>query len=1042
MNQANGTGLTIKTDKDGQYQFSALDPGAYSIEIRKTGFQARSVRDVDVKATEESTISATLYVKDIDVNFDVHEVTPGTTLNKNDATIQTNLRNHTLDFIPMGTTSLVPSGSRNFARFALLAPGITRVLGQNEFAANGHRGRDNAFLVDGVWNMDNTVTLPALLAPPEAVQELLIQVVPFSAEFGGKVGAQVNAITKSGSNNYHGELWEFYRGSALEPLSLQSRRAGLTSSPRLVDNQFGASAGGPIIRNKTFFFGAFEGNRQRQAPKPFGSVTIPTAAGLASLSAVPLRTAGGTVPAQTPESRQTMIDQLSFLNSVYPQISRYDSLSTMTVNSTPIEVGTYNPLIPQNQNLWYGLVRLDHQLSSKDRLSYRVHIDNRDSPLSTGNLAFGELWGADSKYFAQNHSLSYTRTVNQSLVNEFRFAYTRLDPSFIERDPVSPTVTLSGLFTIGGSASFPQERREQSYQLQDVVSYNVNRHSFKFGMDLNRINLFNNAAPNSKGTWLFSNLQTFMNNQPTSLTQLVSSASTFTFNQLKQSYFVQDDIRLRPSLTVNLGLRYETTSIPLGYFGATDPIVLAAGVQGEVKRDTNNWAPRVGFAYSPAHSDGILGKVLGGGKGSVRGGFGVGYDVLFYALLGNPAANYPRSNTQVTNSGLSDVFPTLAPKTSVPVFSAGSQFVNIPSDAQNPTSNYWSLSVQRELKDSIVVEVGYSGNRSYHLIRQGQANPGITSQAKADAVIAGCTATNLSSCQEPAGFPQSVSRLDTTIGSRVLLETTGQSTYNAGYIQVSKRSSFGLQFGANYTWSANISDSEEYANDISSVDGGIAGSSPQVPQNFMDRRREKARSAFDRPQRLTFHESYSIPFFSDAPKALRHVFANWQVSAFTEIQSGQPFTITVGTDTLGAGTLTPGRPDLNPGGILLYDPTTQNLRTFTIPLDGTGIVTAPHVTDPVTNKVTFLKNSMPTGGTLARNSLRGPGFSNTNLSLMKRITLNGERSLELRGDFINVFNHDNFPNPDGNMSHTTFGKQVFMPLTDARQVLLGVKIRF
>jgi hypothetical protein len=175
--------------------------------------------------------------------------------------------------------------------------------------------------------------------------------------------------------------------------------------------------------------------------------------------------------------------------------------------------------------------------------------------------------------------------------------------------------------------------------------------------------------------------------------------------------------------------------------------------------------------------------------------------------------------------------------------------------------------------------------------------------------------------------------------------------------------------------------------------------------------------------------------------ALRQVFAGWQVSGFTEVQSGQPFTITVGVDTLGAGSATPGRPNLNPGGILIYDPTTSNLRTFTIPLDGTGIVTAPHVT-AANGKVTFLKNSMPTGGTLGRNTFRGPGFSNTNMSLMKRITLRGERTLEVRGDFINVFNHDNFPNPDANMSHTTFGKQVFVPLTDARQVMLGVKVRF
>ena len=171
------------------------------------------------------------------------------------------------------------------------------------------------------------------------------------------------------------------------------------------------------------------------------------------------------------------------------------------------------------------------------------------------------------------------------------------------------------------------------------------------------------------------------------------------------------------------------------------------------------------------------------------------------------------------------------------------------------------------------------------------------------------------------------------------------------------------------------------------------------------------------------------------------------MSGFTELQSGMPFTIRTGVDTVGnliglsSITSSSGRPDYNPGGILLQDPATGNLRTFTIPLDGTGIVTAPHVTNP-SGTITILRNSMPGGGTLGRNTFRGPGYASFNMSLMKRIDLPGDRQLQLRGDFINVFNHDNFPNPDGNMSSVTFGKQIWRPLTDTRQVLLGVKLAF
>jgi hypothetical protein len=1032
---------TKKTDEEGRYRFVAVRPGVYTIEFKKSGFQPSSTKDITVITSVEQTVDRDLTVAGSPSSV-VVSAAPEPMLMKSSGSIQMTLPGRTLDLTPLGTSSLYPAGARNMGRYALFAAGVVRVAGQNEFSTNGHRGRENNFMMDGVDNNDNTVTLPALFAPPEAIQEFQVQIATYSAEFGRNMGAQVNAVTRSGTNNFHGDVWEFYRGNALEPLSLQSRRSGLTSSPRLVDNQFGGDIGGPIIKGKTFFFGLIQGNRQR-APKPFGLVTIPTAAGLASLTSVPLRTASGSIAAQTPASRQTMLDALSFLNSVYPKISHYDSFSTVTVNSTPVEMGSYNPLVPMDQNFWYGLARIDHQITPNDRISYRVHIDDRNSPLSNGNLAFGEQWGTDSSTLAQNHALSYTKSIGETFVNEMRLSYTRLAPVFTEHDPVSPTVTLTNLFTIGGLSTYPQERLEQTYQFQNISTFSVNRHSLKIGLDQDRTHLFNNNAPNSKGTWQFNNFADFLNNQANQLTQLVSAPAVYSFTQLKQAYFFQDDIKVSRSFTANLGLRYESTSVPLGYFGATDPVVLASNVPGPGKRDKNNWGPRVGFAYSPTSSDGILGALFGGGRSVVRGGFGIGYDVLFYNLLSNPAANYPRTNTQTnTAPTLVDVFPTLLPKTNVVTFSPTATFVNLPSDTQNPTTNYWSLSLQRQLSSNFIVEVGYSGNRSYHLLRQGQANPGILTQAKADAVIAGCTATNLTSCQDPAGFPTSPARQDPSLGSRTLLEATGQATYNAGYVQVDKRLSHGLQFGANYTWSSNISDSEEVFADSTATDGGIAASSPQVPQNYLNRGAEKARSVFDRPHRFTVHESYAIPFFSGAAKFLQLAFADWQVSGFTELQSGQPFTITVGADTLGSGTAVPGRPDFNPGGIMTADPVTGNFRTFVIPLDGTGIVTAPHVTNTTTGAVTFLKNSMPAGGTLGRNTFRGPGYSNTNVSLMKRFKLPKETTLEVRGDFLNFFNHDNFQNPVSNMSSANFGKNIFVPLTDARQVLLGAKFRF
>lgn len=496
-----------------------------------------------------------------------------------------------------------------------------------------------------------------------------------------------------------------------------------------------------------------------------------------------------------------------------------------------------------------------------------------------------------------------------------------------------------------------------------------------------------------------------------SLQQAVSE-STFDSDQWNHAYFFQDDVKVTPKLTLNAGLRYEYSTIPFGFFGATDPAIRAVGVPGPVQADNNNWAPRLGLAYSPD------------ARTSIRGGFGVGYDVLFYQILANTANNYPRIVTSTTSApATANLFPTLAPKeTTIPPLSPSTTFVNMPEDSQNPTTNFWNLSVQRELGTDYLVELGYSGNRSYHQIRQRDANPGVlTSEHAARAIATGNP--------NPPGF--SISRLNPSWGPRLLLETAAKGVYHAAYLKFDKRMSKGLLIGANYTWSANFSDNDE-------AFGGndIVASSPQVPQNFFNYRNEWSRSAFGRPHRLAVHYIYEIPSFSREP-ALERIFGGWQVAGFTELQSGQPFTIRTGADTVGTlAAAFPGRPNYNPGGMLSKDPDTDDLRTFRIPLDGTGIVVAPMGPNGI------LANSMPGGGNLGRNTFRGSSFQNWNFSLLKNISIKENWRVQLRADFINLWNHNNFQNPVATMSSTTFGANTANLLTDTRQILASAKIRF
>src|SRR5262249_11534171 len=262
------------------------------------------------------------------------------------------------------------------------------------------------------------------------------------------------------------------------------------------------------------------------------------------------------------------------------------------------------------------------------------------------------------------------------------------------------------------------------------------------------------------------------------------------------SYFFQDDLRATQNLTLNLGLRYQYSTVPLGFFGATDPNIQAAGVPGPVQPDKKNWAPRFGFAYSPKGPG-----LLGNGNTVVRGGFGIAYDVLFYNILVVNDANYPRVLSSVLNQP-DNLFPTLAPKVAtVPPFDPLLAFVNSPVHTVHPTTNFWTLSVQRQLGVNHVFEVGYSGNRSYHQIAQGQANPPILTAAQAATVIA---------TQNPDNIPKpQPRRLNPNWNSRTLIASTAKAAYEAFYVKFDRRMSKNLMVGANYTFSGTWSDNDE-----------------------------------------------------------------------------------------------------------------------------------------------------------------------------------------------------------------------------------------
>jgi len=989
---------TAVTNETGFYRVPALEPGRYSVLIEVPGFSSAENKDIRVQTSQEVTFDVGIKVSTVTETVDVTAESAAVLLNKSNPTIGYTATARQAVDLPL-------SASRDVNNLALLSPNTFQAPGSTGISANGNRARNNNFTIDGSDNNDISVTLSTTPVVPEAVAEFQNQTNPYNAEFGRNSGAQLNVITRSGTNQFHGDLFEYYRGSTLNSRDNLEKAAGRTDPTRENRNQAGFALGGPIVGGKTFFFILGQIDRTRTGGTQGATITVPTQAGFAALRGVPLR------DGQSAASRQAVLDNLGFLTGIYSQDLLFRNVRTTPVNGVPIEIGQINVPRSQPDDRWNTLVRLDHRFSARDSATARLIYNRRNVQNFSSNTQFGPLFAAQQNTDDSNLALSEIHIFSGDTLNEARFSYIRRNLQFPENDPESPTTTITGLFTRGGSANFPQGRIQNSFQFSDVLTHHRGRHVFKVGADIRRIVLDNEAAFDSKGTFAFSNLQDYLNNVAASFQQALQTSS-FTARQWQSFWFAQDDFRVTPELTLNLGLRYELTSVPLGFFGAEDPESLGALVPPPVQRDSNNIAPRVGFNWSPKSGGGLLGN----GQTVFRGGYGRSFDVLFYNILTVNGSNYPRVVVGEQRI-VTDVFPNLAPVSGTAVFNPLATYVNTPEDAENPEVDFYSLSVQREIGRDFLVEIGYTGNRGRHGINQLQANPAVLTPAQA-ALVAETRNVN--------AIPGTQARRESpAVGSRVLIATTAKASYNGGFVSVNKRMSHGIQFGASYTLSRLMSD-----NDESLGVGLITDGSPQVPQDYRNIDAEWSLSAFDRTHRFVVNYIWEVPLFRNSRNGvLRSVLGGWQIAGVTQAQSGQPFTVFTGVDSNGNGTAGGDRPNLVPGCSPLPDPDTGDFKTF-LPNDCFAV---PRGTNGLP-----LANSLGNGN-LPRNSFRAAGFWNTDVSLSKKFSISDD-AVTVRADFLNVFNQDEYGLPVANISSVSFGQN----LRDwgQRSITLGLKYSF
>ena len=982
-NTQTGLERTTTTNESGAFRIGGLPVGTYNVRVVGTGFSPTTKEGVQVSTAVDTALDFDLTPGTVEATVDV--TSSGELLETTQSQVVKTVSQQQILELP---------GRNSLNGLALLNPGV--LPNQNGrpgsgFAVNGNRTRSNNFTIDGANNNDQSLSIPRQNLPPEAIQEFQIITNTFAAEFGRNAGSYVNQITRSGTNQFTGSAFWTWGGNGLDALTTNQQRtynaniaAGVSEERALrnsrsvtVDNIYGGTFGGPIVKNHTFFFTSLDFQDFR--------TTVSSAARVA-LSPLAVQRL------QYPGRTGVVPQSLSFLLNNFPVANDPTSQGSLTLTGTtalaacpasdptscnvlPLQVFNRGATggIPYGNDFDRWLMKVNTRLFKSDQLSFRYLVDRFNDPGSPTSIVGQEI-GQKSR----NDSF----TINDSIIisprwlNEARFTYSRRDIQFPENLDFAFSVGGTSAFTLGNT-NFPQYRTDNVYEITDNISFTPQNHAFKFGYNLLIYKLASFFAPNFDGTVTYGSIVNFLTDTNASYSRYAGDGLTDA-TTYENSWFIQDDWRVNEDLTLNLGLRYEYVTAPYGFFS-------------EAKPDINNFAPRLGFAWNP--------KNFLGGRFVMRSGFAIAYDQVFQNILLNNSRNYPRGvNVAFTNiSGQLPFINLPAPPTPAQ-YTGDPKLLPLRLFAPNervkqPMSTQWTFGIQYQLFNDFVFKADYIGTKGSNLVREIETNYGFTTAAGGTGL-----------------------RLDPTRGSILVGQGIANSIYHAGQFTLERRftkvnffgSSLGnLVFNANYTYSSFISESDD-------VLGGQANRTlPADPRNpGLDR----ARSAFDQPHRFVLNFVWETPnFFKDssnffAKQIGSRLFGGWQISGVATYASGTPFSVLNANNALG---ILPGqistvegsqRVSVNPSGIY-------------------PLVSTP--TAPVANAY-FIVNAANSGilGSLGANTERTGGTQNWNMAAVKNIRTFGERQrLQFRVEVFNVFNHRNFTvipsNTIGNTVNTT-----------------------
>ncbi len=1015
-NDATSVENTAQTTSAGDYRFENLPAGTYTLTVNAPGFNKAEVKNITINVSVTATSNVTLAVGQSSTTVTVSEAAAA--IDTTTAQVQTTFESKQLSDLPSTSTG---SGVLNLS---LLSPGVSTSgavgVGSGP-SVGGQRPRNNNFTIEGIDNNSGSVTGPVVTVPNDAVAELSVLQNQYSPDFGHSSGGQFNEVVRSGTNAFHGSAFDYFQNRNLNAADNLAAVDGTPLHPRFDDNRFGGTVGGPIKRNKLFFFVDYEYNPIGQAGSA-GLIYAPTAAGYSVINsssginqnnlkilqqylgtaptAVSAASIGG-YPLMSPKT-------INPSNCTVKGLAACPEYDQVAIGGTPIPIGQISIATPSFTNNEFGVGSLDWNISEKDSLRLR-YVLNRTGAIDTA--------ASLPTFFVTNPTNAYLATLSEyhnfspTVINEFRFGYNKFNSPDVIGNQTFPGLDqfpnlvfneLGGV-QIGPDSNAPQYTIQNYYQLTDNVTWNKGKHSIKVGFDGERNISPQSFTQRSRGDYEYNYLSDYLNDfTPDYIAQRSAGNPIYWGNRWLWGWYANDNWKVTPNLTLNLGVRYEYDTVPAGE--GLQALNAVANVPGLItfaapQAQKNNIMPRVGFAYSPGTS----------GKTSFRGGFGINYDVLFdnLGLLTLPPE---LSTTQdVTGSGGSNFLasgglPPNGPSANFTTAQARSLTAGYVPNVQRPESYQWNFGIQHEFGSNYVFETRYLGTRGTYLPVQIQ----LDRQPVVNASNALPVYWSMPSAATLNSLPNTLAGLNAILsaGGNVIpgyrnagfqsiitsYQPWGNSIYHGWANELSRRYSNGLQFIGSYTWSHAIDDS--------TAEVFSTYATPRRPEDSTDLRLDRSSSALDHRNRITMEMMYDEPFFKHSNAFVKNILGGWEIAPIYTYQTGTLWDVQSGVDANLNGDTAGDRAFVNPNG---GNPSIGS--GVTALSNSAGQTVAYVVNNPNAGYAQAPKGTLPNAG---RNTQRFNPIDDVDITAAKTITFTERFRLQFSARAFNVFNHPQY----------------------------------